>query len=196
EYERRKRQRGEIDFEDVLELAIQLHESDEAARIDLRDRYRAFTVDEYQDVNLLQQTLLDLWLGPRDDLCVVGDDYQSIYAFTGASAEWLLGVAVRFPGAAVVRLEDNYRSSPQVLELANRLVPRLRGAEKLLRATRGDGPAPEVRPFSAADAEDAWLARELRALADSGVALEEAAILCRTNARLADFEEVLHEAGL
>ena len=171
-------------------------ETDEQARADLRDRYRAFTVDEYQDVNLLQQTLLDLWLGARDDLCVVGDDYQSIYAFTGASPEWLLGVAGRFPGAAVVRLEENYRSTPQVLELANRLVPRLGGAEKVLRATRADGPEPELRPFVSAEAEDAWLAGELRELGAAGVPFEETAILCRTNARLADFEEVLHEAGV
>ena len=196
EYERRKAQRGEIDFEDVLELAIRLYETDEQARADLRDRYRAFTVDEYQDVNLLQQTLLDLWLGPRDDLCVVGDDYQSIYAFTGASPEWLLGLAERFPQAAVVRLEENYRSSPQVLELANRLVPRLGGAEKVLRATRPPGPEPALRPFATPEAESAWLAGELGRLATDGVPLEEAAILCRTNARLADFEEVLHEAGL
>jgi DNA helicase-2/ATP-dependent DNA helicase PcrA len=80
EYERRKAARGDLDFEDLLELAIRLFETDEQARVDIRDRYAAFTVDEYQDVNLLQQTLLDLWLGPRDDLCVVGDDYQSIYA--------------------------------------------------------------------------------------------------------------------
>jgi DNA helicase-2/ATP-dependent DNA helicase PcrA len=196
EYERRMAQRGEIDFEDVLELAIRLFETDDAARADLRDRFRAFTVDEYQDVNLLQQTLLDLWLGPRDDLCVVGDDYQSIYAFTGASPEWLLGVAGRFPGATVVRLEDNYRSSPQVLELANRLVPRLGGAEKVLRATRPSGPEPELRPFATAEAEDAWLVGELGRLAREGVPLEDVAILCRTNARLADFEEVLHEAGV
>src|SRR5262249_57335080 len=122
EYERRKRQRGEIDFEDVLELAIQLHESDEAARIDLRDRYRAFTVDEYQDVNLLQQTLLDLWLGPRDDLCVVGDDYQSIYAFTGATPAYLLAFQER---AQVFRLAENYRPTPQALPLATRPLPRL-----------------------------------------------------------------------
>ena len=196
EYERRKAQRGEIDFEDLLELAIRLYETDEQARADLRDRYRAFTVDEYQDVNLLQQTLLDLWLGPRDDLCVVGDDYQSIYAFTGASPRWLLGVEQRFPHAAVVRLEENYRSSPQVLELANRLVPRLEGVEKVLRATRQPGPEPVLRPFATAEAENEWLAAELRLLADSSVPLEETAILCRTNARLADFEEVLHEAGL
>jgi DNA helicase-2/ATP-dependent DNA helicase PcrA len=196
EYERRKGQRGEIDFEDVLELAIRLYETDEGPRSEFRDRYRAFTVDEYQDVNLLQQTLLDLWLGPRDDLCVVGDDYQSIYGFTGASPEWLLGVAERLPGATVVRLEDNYRSSPQVLELANRLVPRLGGAEKVLRATRPPGPEPELRPFATAEAEDAWLVGQLGRLAREGVPLEEVAILCRTNARLADFEEVLHEAGV
>jgi len=196
EYERRKGQRSELDFEDLLELAVRMLETDEQARADLRDRYRAFTVDEYQDVNLLQQSLLDLWLGPRDDLCVVGDDYQSIYGFTGASPRWLLGLEERFPHAAVVRLEDNYRSSPQVLELANRLAPRLGGAPKTLRATRPAGPEPASRAFATAEAESAWLAGELGRLREEGVPLEEIAILCRTNARLADFEEVLHEAGL
>jgi DNA helicase-2/ATP-dependent DNA helicase PcrA len=196
EYERRKAARGELDFEDLLELAIRLYETDEQARADVRERYAAVTVDEYQDVNLLQQTLLDLWLGPRDELCVVGDDYQSIYAFTGASPRWLLGMQERFPAATVVRLEENYRSTPQILELANRLVPRLGGAGKVLRPTRGPGGEPVTRPFATAEAEDAWLVAEIRALAGEGVALEEIAILCRTNARLADFEEVLHEAGL
>ena len=196
EYERRKADRGEIDFEDLLELAIRLFETDEQARTDLRGRYAAFTVDEYQDVNLLQQTLLDLWLGPRDDLCVVGDDYQSIYAFTGASPRWLLGAKERFPGATVVRLEENYRSTPQVLALANRLVPRLGGAEKVLRATLPAGPEPVARPFVTAESEDEWLVREVKRLAGEGVPLEEVAILCRTNARLADFEEVLHEGAL
>src|SRR5215216_3137599 len=125
EYERRKEASGLIDFEDLLELAVRLYEEDEWALAALRERYSAFTVDEYQDVNLLQQSLLELWLGPRDDLCAVGDDYQSIYGFTGASPEWLLGLASRFPHATVVRLEENYRSTPQVLSLANRLVPKL-----------------------------------------------------------------------
>ena len=143
-----------------------------------RDRYRAFTVDEYQDVNLLQQTLLELWLGDRDDLCVVGDDYQSIYGFTGATPRWLLGVAERFPHAHVVRLEENYRSSPEVLELANRLVPRLGGAEKVLRATREHGSEPIVRPFPGPDDEDEWIAGEVKRLAGAGVPLEEMAVLC------------------
>jgi DNA helicase-2/ATP-dependent DNA helicase PcrA len=196
EYERRKKARGELDFEDVLELAIRLYETDEHACADVRERYRSFTVDEYQDVNLLQQRLLDLWLGTRADLCVVGDDYQSIYGFTGASPRWLLGVAERFPAATVVRLEENYRSTPQVLALANRLVPRLGGAEKVLRATGADGPEPAARPFETAEAEDAWLVAELQRLNAGGVPLEEIAVLARTNARLADFEEVLHEARL
>src|SRR5690242_2612371 len=134
EYERRKADQGWIDFEDLIELTIRPFDEDEGALAQVRDRYRAFTVDEYQDVNLLQQTLLDRWLGDRDELCAVGDDYQSIYAFTGASPEYLLALPLRFPHAAVVRLEENYRSSPEVLSFANRLVPKLGGAAKVLRA--------------------------------------------------------------
>ncbi|HEY6029014.1 MAG TPA: ATP-dependent helicase, partial [Gaiellaceae bacterium] len=214
-YEARKREQGYTDFEDVLELAVQLYERDPAAAEAFRARYAAFTVDEYQDVNLLQRTLLDLWLGDRDDLCVVGDDYQSIYAFTGAGPEHLLGTPARFPHATVVRLEENYRSTPQVLTLANRLVPRLGGAEKTLRAVNADGPEPELRPFAAQADEDAWIVERIRALSGVGSTeppmsggggldgagagncpLEEVAVLCRTNARLADFEEVFHDAGI
>jgi len=196
EYERRKAERGEIDFEDLLELAVRLFEGDAQARATFRDRYRAFTVDEYQDVNLLQQSLLEQWLGDRDDICVVGDDYQSIYAFTGASPRWLLGVEERFPHATVVRLERNYRSSPEVLELANRLVPRLGGADKVLRPTRPSGPAPVARSFATEEAEDAWITVEAERLHAAGTPYEEIAVLARTNARLADFEEVFHEAGM
>jgi DNA helicase-2/ATP-dependent DNA helicase PcrA len=196
EYERRKAARGEIDFEDLLELAIRLHEGDDRIQAMFRERYRAFTVDEYQDVNLLQQTLLELWLGDRDDLCVVGDDYQSIYGFTGASPSWLVEFEQRHAGATVVRLERNYRSSPEVLELANRLVPRLGGAEKTLRSTRPGGPEPVLRGFGDADAEDRWLAGEVERLQREGTALDEVAVLARTNARLADFEETFHDAGI
>jgi DNA helicase-2/ATP-dependent DNA helicase PcrA len=189
EYERRKADAGALDFEDLLERTIRVLEDDPRAREIVRERWRAFTVDEYQDVNLLQQTLLDLWLGDRDELCAVGDDYQSIYGFTGASAEWLLGLPRRFPAARVVRLERNYRSTPQVLALANRLVPRLGGAEKTLRATLGDGPEPELLA-------DADIGARIKELFSAGVALEEQAVLVRTNARAADFEEAFHEAGL
>ncbi len=193
EYERRKAEEGAIDFEDLLELAIRLHERDGSVRETFRAQYRAFTVDEYQDVNLLQATLLDLWLGDRDELCVVGDDYQSIYAFTGAGPEHLLGFPSRFPNTRVFRLEENYRSSPQVLELANRLVPRLGGAPKRLRATRPDGPEPVVRPFPSAADEGEAIVAVLRSL---DCPLEEVAVLARTNARLTDFEELLHDARI
>jgi DNA helicase II / ATP-dependent DNA helicase PcrA len=193
DYERRKEADGVLDFEDLLERAVQLFENDDRAAATFRAQYRAFTVDEYQDVNLLQQTLLDLWLGDRDDLCVVGDDYQSIYAFTGAGPEHLLGVPSRFPHATIVRLEENYRSTPQVLALANMLVPRLGGAEKVLRPARGDGREPVVAAFASPAAESAAIVEAIRA---ADTPLEEVAILCRTNARLTDFEEVLHEAEL
>jgi ATP-dependent DNA helicase UvrD/PcrA len=195
-YEQQKTERDYVDFEDLLELTIQLFDEVPAALAEVRARYRAFTVDEYQDVNLLQQTLLDRWLGDSSELCAVGDDYQSIYAFTGATPQYLLGLPRRFPAATVVRLEANYRSSPQVLELANRIVPALGGAEKVLRATCGEGPEPTVRPFAERAHETAFVVERVRELHAEGVPLEEMAVLCRTNARLADFEEPFHEAKI
>jgi DNA helicase II / ATP-dependent DNA helicase PcrA len=196
EYERRKTESGFVDFEDLLEHAIRLFDDDPHAVAAVRERFRAFTVDEYQDVNLLQQTLLERWLGASAELCAVGDDYQSIYAFTGATPEYLLGMPDLFPGATVVRLEANYRSTPQVLELANRIVPRLGGAEKVLRATFADGPKPDLRSFATRDEECAFVVERIRALRKGGLPLEEIAVLCRTNARLADFEEPFHDAEI
>jgi DNA helicase-2/ATP-dependent DNA helicase PcrA len=193
QYEQRKTADGLVDFEDLLELAVRLFEENAEAGEVFRAQYRAFTVDEVQDVNLLQQELLDLWLGERDDLCVVGDDYQSIYGFTGASPDYLLGMPRRFPQALVVRLDENYRSSPQVLELANRLVPNLGGAEKTLRSVRPAGAEPVVRPFPSPADEGAAILAEIRSLS---CPLEDVAILARTNARLTDFEELLHDAGI
>jgi DNA helicase-2/ATP-dependent DNA helicase PcrA len=182
-YERRKAELGVVDFEDLLERAIRLFEEDESATAEVRSRYRAFTVDEYQDVNLLQQTLLERWLGDRDELCVVGDDHQAIYAFTGATPRYLLEMPHRFAGTAVFRLEENYRSSPEILELANRLVPGLGGSEKALRATRPGGPRPEVKVYPGRDEEIAGVLEALRDLAAQGVAWSEMAVLYRTNAR-------------
>lgn len=189
EYERRKSADGLLDFEDLLGRTVQLLEADADVRAAVRDRWRAFTVDEYQDVNLLQQALLDVWLGERDDLCAVGDDYQAIYGFTGASARWLLGLPRRFPQARVVRLERNYRSTPEVLELANRLVPRLGGSAKTLAPTLPVGSEPVVGP-------GLDVARHVQRLHAGGLPLEEMAVLVRTNARTSEFEEAFHEAGI
>lgn len=195
-YEERKAGRGLLDFEDLLELAVRMYDEDPAAAAGFRERYRAFTVDEYQDVNLLQQSLLERWLGDRDELCVVGDDYQSIYSFTGATPEHLLAMPSRFPGALVVRLEDNYRSTPEILTLANRLVPGLGGSEKVLRATRPAGAEPLalVQPDRAT--ELSFVVGQIRRLAGEGVPYEEMAILYRLNARSEDWEEALAVAGI
>jgi DNA helicase-2/ATP-dependent DNA helicase PcrA len=189
DYERRKEARGYVDFEDLLEHAICLYDEDATALDIVRSRYRAITVDEYQDVNLLQQTLLDRWLGERDEVCAVGDDYQAIYAFTGATPEYLLALPERFPHATVVRLEENYRSTPEVLELANRLVPQLGGAAKTLRATRASGAEPVLRSFAGSEDETEFVVQRVHALHEAGVSYEEMVVLHRTNARSAAFEE-------
>ncbi len=195
-YERGKKERGLIDFEDLLELAIQMYETDEDACDRLRSRYSAFTVDEYQDVNLLQETLLRLWLGGRDDLCVVGDDYQSIYGFTGASAGYLLDMPRRYQRTLVAKLEANYRSVPQILEVANKLVPRLGGAEKVLRAQVERSQEPTFKVFTSEAAEMRFIVSQVKRLHHEGVPYEEMAILHRTNFRLDDHEEALAAAGV
>ncbi|MPZ69734.1 MAG: AAA family ATPase [Actinobacteria bacterium] len=195
-YENGKKQRGLIDFEDVLELTIHMFENDPDASERFHERYRAFTVDEYQDVNLLQQTLLDRWLGARDDLCVVGDDYQSIYAFTGASASYLLEMPKRFPRTTVVRLEENHRSTPQILAFANRLVPKLGGAKKTLLPVLPDGPEVVITPHVDPVAEANAVAAAIGFLKEEGVAFEDIAILYRTNFRSEDHEEALTAAGI
>ncbi len=189
EYESRKAAEDMLDFEDLLERTVRLLEDDDRVRAAVHERWRSFTVDEYQDVNLLQQSLLDLWLGERDELCAVGDDYQAIYGFTGASARWLLALPKRFPHAHVVKLERNYRSTPQVLELANRLVSRLGGSAKTLAPTLDAGPDPVVGP-------GLDVVAQVRRLHDVGLPLEQMAVLVRTNARTTEFEEAFHDAGI
>jgi DNA helicase-2/ATP-dependent DNA helicase PcrA len=194
-YEERKQRERRIDFEDVLELLARYYESCPEAAERFRARCRAITVDEYQDVNLLQQTLLDHWLGERDELCVVGDDYQAIYSFTGATPRYLLELPQRFPHAAVIQLETNYRSTPEVLALANRLVPSLGGARKELRPVRESGPDPVVVAVPGDEAR--WVADRIAALhREEGVPFEETAILYRVNARSEDLEEALAAAGI
>ena len=196
-YERRKSSMGKLDFEDMLSLAVRMLTEFPAAAERVRERFAAFTVDEYQDVNPLQAALLDAWLGDRRELCVVGDDYQTIYTFTGASPSHLLDFPTRYPDATVIRLEENYRSSPQVLALANRLSTKLGGFDKRLRATRGGGPPVTVQSLPTQDEETAWVIRQARRLHDEGdLPWEEVAILFRINARTEPYEEALAEAKI
>ena len=199
-YEEVKTERGVIDFEDVLLLMVGiLREHDEVARA-VRGQYRHFVVDEYQDVNRLQQTLLELWLGEREDICVVGDPAQTIYSFTGASPEHLLGFRSRHPEARTVELVRNYRSTPQVVGLAN-LVLRGPGGERRsgaveLRAQRSDGPAPELVVADNEPDEAAGVAARVSALLDEGHPASEIAVLFRTNGQSEGFESALAERGI
>ena len=196
-YERRKRAMDRLDFEDMLGLALRLFDEHPDAADAVRSRFSAFTVDEFQDVNPLQAALLERWLGERDDLCVVGDDYQTIYAFTGASPEHLLGFTRRFPHATVVRLEDNFRSTPEVLDLANRLALHLGGFRKTLRSNTPSGPSPVARAEPNENAEVAAVVKAVRRLRDEeAVSLEEIAVLYRINARSEPFEEAFAVAGI
>ncbi|MGH2758563.1 MAG: ATP-dependent helicase, partial [Actinomycetota bacterium] len=196
EYEDRKRRNGKLDFEDLLEEAITLMQGNRAAADRVRSRYSAFSVDEYQDVNLLQQTLLECWLGGRDDVCVVGDDYQSIYGFTGATPRWLLDFPKRYPITHVVTLTQNYRSTPQVLTLANKLTSGLRGREKKLVATKSDGPECLLTEHATGAEETEAIVKEIDRLARAGAPFEEMAILYRINARSEDYEEALADARI
>ncbi len=195
-YERRKRRTDRIDFEDMLGLAVRLFDEHPAAAERVRERFRAFTVDEYQDVNPLQQALLERWLGGRDELCVVGDDHQTIYTFTGASPEYLLTFPERYPNATILRLEESYRSTPQVLTVANALGAHLGGFRKTLRATIGDGPSPTARALPDAASEIAFVLEEVRRLREVGVEFDEMAVLYRINARSEPFEEAFAAAGI
>jgi DNA helicase-2/ATP-dependent DNA helicase PcrA len=197
EYERRKSLANKIDFEDLLEGTLLFLTEDPRAAGLVSARYRAFTVDEYQDVNLLQQGLLDAWVGERPDLCVVGDDYQSIFGFTGATPRYLLSFADRYPAARVVRLERNYRSTPEVLAVANRLAPALGGSSKTLLATRSPGPNPALRSFDSGEEEVSWIVKEIRRLHETeSVSFERIAVLHRINGRSEDFEEALSKASV
>ena len=133
-YEDVKRGQGRIDMEDVLLCAAALLAEDERVAAQVRRQYRWFVVDEFQDVSPIQSALLDLWLGGRDDLCVVGDPAQTIYSFAGANAAYLRDFPKRHPQTTSVELVRNYRSTPQVVSAANRLLTGTASAGVQLRS--------------------------------------------------------------
>ncbi len=208
DYETARDRAGLIDFEDMLAMTVELIEGDEAVADEVRSRYRWFSVDEYQDTNPLQQALLDAWLGGRDDLAVVGDEDQTIYTFTGATSDYLTGFSGRYPDAAIVRLESNFRSTPQVLSLANRVLAAGRAAnderapgaaprpEKRLVPTLDGGPAPHIAGFDTDEAEVVGITAAIRALTRNGITHGDMAILVRTNAQLPALEAGLGAAGI
>ena len=205
-YEELKTDRHLIDFEDVLLLTVAVLEEDERVAATVREQYRHFVVDEYQDVSPLQQRLLDQWLGGRDDVCVVGDASQTIYSFTGATSRHLLEFPRRHPGGRVIELVRDYRSTPQVVETANRLLAARRpGRDSTpgawapplrLVAQRPDGPPPSWNEYADDEAEAAGTAARIQDLLDEGVPAAEIAVLFRTNSQSETYEQALADAGI
>ena len=199
-YETVKRSSGMIDFEDLVRAATWAIEEHRDVAEQVRSQYRHFVVDEYQDVNPVQQRLLQAWLGDRDDVTVVGDASQTIYSFTGATSSYLLEFARRHPSATVVRLVRDYRSTPQVVGLANAVIGQARGELARLRlqlvGQRPSGPEPELRSFPDEAGEAAAVATRCRELIASGTPAREVAVLFRINAQSEVYEEALAEAGV
>ncbi|WP_327593610.1 ATP-dependent DNA helicase UvrD2 [Streptomyces chartreusis] len=199
-YEDLKRDRSVMDFEDVLLLTVAILQDRHDIADQVRSQYQHFVVDEYQDVSPLQQRLLELWLGERDNLCVVGDASQTIYSFTGATPDHLLDFRTRHPGATVVKLVRDYRSTPQVVHLANGLLAQASGraADHRLEliSQRDAGPEPVYTEYTDEPAEAEGAARRIRELMASGVPASEIAILFRTNSQSESYEQALADVGV
>jgi len=194
-YENIKKERNLLDFEDILTLmgaAMRTRGDIESA---IHKAYRWFTVDEFQDVNPLQKNLLDLWLGDRDDLCVVGDPSQTIYSFTGASASYLNKFTEQFPQATQIELVRCYRCTPEITSMANAVIAGGNGAVTL-RSQRPSGPPPKVTAFADDNDEAVGVAQQMRTLIDSGIAPADIAVLFRINAQSAEYEAALDEAKI
>ena len=188
-YETLKHQERIIDFEDVLLLTVGMLEEDRDVRERVRDQYRFFTVDEYQDVSPLQQRLLNAWLGNRDEICVVGDAAQTIYTFAGATSQFLLNFTQRYPKAPVVRLTRGYRSTPEIIETANRILKAGSAHnDHELTSMNERGEELELNSFSTSQAE---VNSVVDTIANLGKTHSDIAILARTNNQLDAFESAL-----
>jgi len=194
-YEQEKIRAQKLDWEDVLVLTLGLLKAEPRALAHVQSQYRFFTVDEYQDISPLQHALLDQWLGDHAELCVVGDPNQTIYSFTGASSEFLRDFTDRFPGANVVDLTTNYRSTQQIVSFANRLTSDAQlGAS--LEAAGPFGVAPQVTKYDSAQAEAKAVASAISEAIQSGVSKSEIAVLYRINNQSEVLERALDELGI
>lgn len=192
DYTRAKSRQSLVDFDDLILRMIDLLRDHDDVAAAVRDRYRWFSVDEFQDTNPAQFHLLRLWLGERSDVCVVGDALQTIYSFTGATSRYLQRFEQWYPSAASFTLTRNYRSTPQVLAWSNRLAP----DSPPLRATHADGPEPVERSYSDDDAEAAGIAAALQDWQATGIEYPEMAVLVRLNADIPPLEAALTRADV
>lgn len=196
QYETLKIERRMIDFEDVLTLMTGMMQAEPAVAQEIRRRARFFTVDEFQDVSPLQFALLQEWLGQRNDVCVVGDPSQTIYSFTGASSEYLIRFGSEFAGAQEFRLEQNYRSTPQIISIANHVIQGRPGALTLV-PVRESGPAiSPVAWFVNETREAQEVAADIRRRIQNGTPAGSMAILTRTTSSHDFFRKHLAVEGV
>ena len=196
-YEETKHKRHRLDLEDILLCAAAVLSDDENAASSVRKQYRSFVVDEFQDVSPIQASLLDLWLGDRVGVCVVGDPAQTIYSFAGASPSHLLDFPKKFPGATSVTLARNYRSTPEVVSAANAVMrSELGTAAVRLRTTRPAGRAVTFTGYPDEVAEAASAAESIKTLVCEGADPAGIAVLFRINAQSEPFEEALAERSV
>jgi DNA helicase-2/ATP-dependent DNA helicase PcrA len=195
-YEGLKDDRRQLDFEDVLLVTLGMIETEPRVAAYVRGQYRFFVVDEYQDVSPIQHDLLRAWLGDRDDLCVVGDASQTIYSFAGASSSYLLGFGGEFSRSTEVRLERNYRSTPQIVHAANNVMRGRPGALDLIAENREPGPEPAVIVCEHDGAESATVASRIAELIQAGASAGDCAVLFRVGAQSAPLEAALAHASV
>jgi DNA helicase-2/ATP-dependent DNA helicase PcrA len=181
-YLERKRQADTMDFDDLLLNWLLLLTKHSAARRELTDRFDHILVDEYQDTNRLQADIVDAMLGRNRNVMVVGDDAQSIYGFRGAEFANILGFPDRHHGCEIFRLETNYRSTPQILELANASITNnQRQFHKELRAVRSNSEKPRLVSVPTPERQASWVADQLLELREEGIDLEQTAVLYRNH---------------
>ena len=195
-YEAEKRKRGLIDFDDLLARCADALDQDPSFAAAQRWRFRHVFVDEYQDVNPLQERLLRAWLGDRTDLCVVGDPNQAIYGWNGADAGFLEEFTRHHPGAEVIELRDSYRSTPQVLAVAAAVLAAGRAPIRPLRAHRAEGELPVVVGYQSDTDEANGIARAVRDQHRPGRPWGAQAVLVRTNAQGALIEAAFRRAAI
>ncbi len=196
-YEQALRAMAMVDFDDLIRIPIALLRAHEDLRAALHDRYRYLLVDEYQDTNRAQLELLKLLGLPRGNVCAVGDDDQAIYGFRGAEVKNILRFHVHFPGAAEVRLEQNYRSTGNILACANAVIRKNEDRkEKTLFTAAGPGPKVQVVACPDEEAEAKWVASQIRDSIARGRKPGDHAILYRTNLQARPLEEALRAEGI
>ena len=181
-----------VDFDDLILLPVRLLEESSETRKKYQERFRYVLIDEYQDTNGAQYRFTRALIGAERNICVVGDDDQSIYGFRGAEVDKILRFEKDFPGAQVVKLEENYRSTGAILELANAVIAQSPGRNhKALRTTAGQGRPVEWTEASDGEAEVAFVLERLRDHNAQGVQWGEMAILLRSSFQARAFEEKL-----